>query len=240
MPPGSVASPAKPVPQRYHPALVVLHWLILILIFATASFALAGGEEGRGQFNVNIAGLPPIGIHMILGLIVLGLLVIRLAIRIFTPHPSWATTGNRFLDAVGLITHWGLYFLAFSITITGLILALQTNRLARVFNPASVPSGQFSFRQQPPGQIPQGGSVQPGQGQVQRQFPRGQDRPGGFEGGFEGRFSRRGGFFLGAFHGLSWTLLLLLLALHVSAALYHQFLRRDRIFGRIWFGRRYA
>jgi cytochrome b561 len=232
----TAALPMKPAPQRYHPALVALHWLIVLLIFATAYFALAGGEEGRRQFSLNIAGLPSIGIHMILGLTVLVLLVVRLVARIFTRDPAWLSTGSRFLDIVGVLTHWALYFFVFAITITGLVLALQTNRLARVFSPSSLPSGQPGFRQLPPGQVPPAGGFQPGQQPPQGQFPRGQDRPGGFEGGF----ARRGGFTLGAFHGLSWTLLLLLLLLHVGAALYHQFLRRDGIFRRMWFGRRYA
>jgi cytochrome b561 len=237
--------PAKIAPTRYHPALVVLHWLIAVLILATAYFALAYGE-GRREFGVTIAGLPPIGIHMILGITVLVLLVVRLVIRLTTSHPSWMTAGNRFLDVVGVLTHWGLYLLAFAITVTGLILALQTNRLSRTFNPLSAPRGGFAFRQSPSGQNPPAGGFQPGQvpppggfqpGQLPRsgQFPR-----AGESGGFEGRFAEGGGFFLGAFHGLSWILLVLLLVVHVGAALYHQFLRRDGLFGRMWFGKRYA
>jgi len=238
--------PAKPSPKRYHPALVALHWLIALLILATAYFALAFGE-GRREFGVTIAGLPPIGIHMLLGITVLVLLVVRLVVRLATPHPAWASAGNRFLDLLGVFTHWGLYVLAFAITITGLILALQTNRLSRVFNPSSAPRAGFAFRQSPSGQVPPAGGVQPGQvppaggfqpGQFpgSSQFPRGGDRPGGFEGGF----AAGGGFFLGAFHGLSWILLLLLLIVHIGAALYHQFLRRDGLFARMWFGKRYA
>jgi cytochrome b561 len=239
--------PASPAPKRYHPALVVLHWVIVVLIFATAYFVLVAGGEGRRQFGLTIAGLPTIGIHMILGLVVLALLIVRLVIRFTTRHPDWATAGNRFLDVIGVLTHWGLYILTFSITITGLILALQTNRLARLFNPSSAASGGFAFRQSQSGQAPPAGGFQPGQapppggfqpGQSQRsgQFRPGGDRPGGFEGGFPGA----GGFFLGAFHGLSWTLLLLLLIVHVGAALYHQFIRKDHLFGRMWFGKRYA
>jgi len=223
-------------PRRYHPVLVALHWLIVVLIFATAYFVLFAGGEGRPEFGVTIAGLPTIGIHMILGLSVLVLLIVRLVIRLTTRHPDWATAGNRLLDVIGVLTHWGLYILTFSITITGLILALQTNRLSRLFNPATAASGAFVSRQSPSGQAPPAGSFQPGQPLRSGQFRPGGDRPGGLEGGFR----RGGGFFLGAFHGLSWTLLLLLLCVHVGAALYHQFIRKDGLFGRMWFGKRYA
>ena len=39
-------------------------------------------------------------------------------------------------------------------------------------------------------------------------------------------------------HGLVSNLLILLLLLHVAAALYHQFFLHDGLFGRMWFGRR--
>jgi cytochrome b561 len=39
-------------------------------------------------------------------------------------------------------------------------------------------------------------------------------------------------------HGVASAALMALLALHVGAALWHQFWRRDRLFARIWFGPR--
>jgi cytochrome b561 len=38
-------------------------------------------------------------------------------------------------------------------------------------------------------------------------------------------------------HGITSWLLLGLIALHVGAALYHQFIRRDNLLGRMWYGR---
>ena len=46
---------------------------------------------------------------------------------------------------------------------------------------------------------------------------------------------QRGG--LGALHGLSWAFLGLFLFLHIGAALYHQFIRRDHLLSRMWFGK---
>jgi cytochrome b561 len=39
-------------------------------------------------------------------------------------------------------------------------------------------------------------------------------------------------------HGITATVLILLLALHIGAALYHQFIRKDNLFARMWFGKR--
>ena len=215
------SSAASPV-NRYHPVQVILHWLIAALIIITA--LLASGAEGEGRRAAGSTST--LAIHMILGISVLILLAIRLVVRWRLRAPQWATTGDAFLDRIGRWTHIALYFFAFSVTITGLVLALQTNRLARVFNLSA--AGQFGPGQFQPGQnSPQG--FQPGL------FP----PPAGFRGEGEegeGGFLRSGRFFLGAFHGFSWTVLLLLIILHVAAALYHQFLRKDNLFGRMWFG----
>ena len=203
--------------KRYHPALVALHWLIAILILGTVLFVQeneGGRERGEGR-NFPQPGLqqsvpPPqgfpqggfpqagrqsilssIGLHMLLGIAILVLLVVRLVVRWTTQHPDWASAGNKFFDWVGNLTHWGLYVLTFAMTITGIILASQRGQLARVLG-----IGPFT--------------------------------PGGF---------RRGGFSLGFLHGGVWTLLLLLIILHIGAALYHQFILKDNLMGRIWFGK---
>jgi len=189
------ASTVPPVSQtavkRYHPALVSLHWIVAILIFTTLLFA---GEEGEGGFALSIGNFPPMGIHMILGMTTLALLTIRLLVRWFTKHPDWASTGTPFLDFVGKLTHIGLYFFTFSITITGIVMAWQR--------------GWFDFI-----------------------FGFGPTAQSGFG---------RHGFSLGAFHGVSWAALFLLILLHVGAALYHQFFKKDHLLGRMWFGKREA
>ncbi len=40
-------------------------------------------------------------------------------------------------------------------------------------------------------------------------------------------------------HGIGATLLMVFIATHVVAALYHQFVRKDRLFARMWFGDRF-
>ena len=42
-----------------------------------------------------------------------------------------------------------------------------------------------------------------------------------------------------AVHGILAIVLLLTIVAHVLAALYHQFIRKDGLFGRMWFGKRY-
>ncbi len=206
-------------PKRYHPVLVALHWLIAILIFGTA--LLAGDNEGgRERFGEGRnfprpglqqsgnppqgfpqGGVPPqqgsqnifsrIGIHMIAGIAILILLVIRLIIRWTTKHPDWKSAGNKLFDWVGHLTHWGLYLLTFAMAITGIILASQRGQLARVLGIGTFTPGTF----------------------------------------------RRGAFSLGSLHGGVWVLLILLIALHIGAALYHQFILKDNVMSNMWFGK---
>ena len=217
---GANVSPAEVKPRRYHPVLVALHWLIAVLIFVTV--LLAQENEGGDRFRPGERNLPPqgsqqgtpknsqpgnpppgfsqgsqsifstIGIHMIVGVTILVLLIIRLLVRWRTQPPDWASTGNKFLDWVGNMTHVGLYSLTFVLTITGIVLANQRGILARTFGIGSTPA------------------------------------PGTY---------LRGGFRLGMLHGAGWTLLLLLILLHIGAALYHQFILKDNLLGRMWFGK---
>lgn len=39
-------------------------------------------------------------------------------------------------------------------------------------------------------------------------------------------------------HGLTYSLLFIVILLHVGAALYHQFIRKDNLLARMWFGKR--
>ena len=216
-PAGITSAEAKP--KRYHPALVALHWLVVILIFSNFLLAQANqsGEErfegprgfpppqGIQQGNPppqdfdadeapqgfpqggNVESSPILNIHMIVGITILVLLVVRLIVRWTTKHPEWAGTGNKFLDWIGGLTHFGLYLLTFGMTITGIILANQRGILARVFGVGS---------------------------------------------------TGWGGFGLGFLHGGIWVLLSLLIILHIGAALYHQFILKDNLLGRMWFGKR--
>ena len=215
-------------PKRYHPAMVVLHWLTFILIFAT--FFLRGGEGGgEGGRGSLIPSFSDLGLHMILGITVLLVMLIRLVVRWRTKRPDWASTGNSFLDKIGELTHWALYLFTIGMVITGIILSLQGNRLARTFGIGGTSVPQFAQGQRPPQGQFQPGQFSPADGGEGEGF-----RPGG---GF-GRGNPL--FILGRLHGLIWAVLFMLILLHVGAAFYHQFFVKDNLLGRMWFGKRYG
>ena len=203
-------------PKRYHPVHVTLHWLIALGIFINLYLGIfVFTQRGRGGFQFQT-------IHMAVGITILVLLLVRLVMRVTVKRPTDATAGHNALDILAKVVHYGLYLSVLSVTILGLVFSLQTNRLQSAFT-GSRPEFNGS-RQGFNGPLP--GFTPPAPGT----FPNG--RGGGFPGGF--------GFGspLLIIHRLVAYLVALLVGIHILAALYHQFIRRDNLLARMWYGSR--
>jgi len=173
---------------RYHPVLVILHWLLAAMIIGGL---IMGGNVLAETANDDPFKLTALGLHMGIGIAILLLMGVRIVARVLTAKPPHADIGNPVLNKAGVWTHWIFYLLVFAMAGSGLALA----------NLAGLPAIVF------------GGSGDP--------------LPADFNG-----FAARG------VHGILATLLGLFLIAHVAAGLYHQFIRRDGLFGRMWFGDR--
>ena len=212
-------------PKRYHPLLVTLHWLVVLLVSLNLYLGLfILGQPGGGfeQSRTSVA------IHMATGLTILSLIIVRFVVRLRSKKPAEAKSGSALLDVLAKLVHYGLYLMLLVITIVGLTFSLQTRRFQSTFlgqqPPFNRPSGAFP----PSGSAPSGGGFPtPGFERPQGGFQR-PDFPGGGRAG--------GAFLLRGIHKLSAYILLLLIGVHVAAALYHQFLRRDHLLGRMWYG----
>lgn len=111
----------KQNPSRYHPALVGLHWLLAGLIM----LALAMGTFVLKEIpNTSPDKIDSLRGHMIVGIVIGALMLVRLVVRIRTKHPSVATTGSTLLDKLGKSTHTVLYLLVFVMAASGLVTAL--------------------------------------------------------------------------------------------------------------------
>jgi len=160
-------------PKRYNTVMVTLHWLTLILLFGAGFLADEHGEA-------------LIDIHMILGVLLLIVLLIRIVVRFATKQPEWADTGNQLLNLFGALVHLGLYFAMFFILGFGVLIAFRRNLFAYLLGTGSL-----------------------------------QDR----------------GYLFGGIHHLGWILTFGLVLLHVGAALYHQFILKDNLMARMWYGK---
>jgi len=128
---------------RYHPLQVSLHWLVVILIFAT--FLLG---KYMSRMPNESEKIPLLGIHMALGLVTLVVIVLRLIARLRLPRPVSIKTGNAFLDWVSKAVHEALYVLVFLTALSGMSLSLQSGLMPTVFgvSSASLPADFFEFR----------------------------------------------------------------------------------------------
>jgi cytochrome b561 len=172
-------------PKRYNPWLVTIHWLTALLFILNL---LAGTFVLKWLPN-EAAKITPLASHMTIGILILVLTLVRIFVRLTTPAPAHATTGNALLDKIGILTHYLLYLGALGLGISGLGIASQAGLFQSVFGAA--------------GQLPEDFYV----------FP-----------------ARYG-------HGYLANALILLVLLHIGAALFHQFVRKDGLLSRMGYGK---
>lgn len=127
----------SPAVTRYHPLIVALHWLAALLIVAN----LVAGFFLLAPMPNDADKLVPLRIHMLAGLTVLLILLIRLPVRLATARPV-VPHQSRALRLLALGNHWSLYLVTFAMVSTGFGTAALTNILPllggeRVALPAS-------------------------------------------------------------------------------------------------------
>lgn len=172
--------------SRYHPLLAVLHWLLALLIIAMLAI---GFLSLAVTSNVDPHKIDVLEVHMATGMLILALMMIRFIVRMRTARPPHLSIGNRFLDRITFIAHYGFYVLIFLLVGTG----YTTGILARL--PAIV----FARSGQP---LPPSLAI----------FP------------------------TWTVHRALAIVLVGLIVLHVSAACYHQFIKKGGLFRRMFLG----
>jgi cytochrome b561 len=171
--------------RRYHPALVVLHWLVAALVL----IGMVMGTFGLSALpNTSPDKVGALQGHMIAGGVILLLMLMRLVVRRLTAHPPPATTGFVLADRLAPLAHGLLYVAVLAMAGSGIAMSVDADLPAVVFK---------------------------GQGSLPDDFAHLPAR---------------------AVHGLVAKLLMGLIVLHVAAASYHQWVRRDGLLSRMGFG----
>ncbi len=122
--------------ERYHPALVVLHWLLgglIVLGLLMGTFSL------ERLPNSDPAKLDSLRGHMINGTVIGCLMVVRLILRVRTQRPPPAATGMAWADAVGPWSHRALYGLVFAMVASGVALAVNADLPSIAFGGSGKP-----------------------------------------------------------------------------------------------------
>ena len=174
--------------NRYHPLLVILHWLLAVLIL----FQLITGDNFLAEMSNDSPGkISALKTHLQVGIVILFLMLTRLILRRKTDTPDAIDTGNSFINRTGKYSHILLYILIFGILFSG----IGTSMIA------DLPDIVF--------------------------FGSGKALPETFD-----------GIPPLVFHAVSTKILFFMVILHFVATIYHQFVRKDGLLSRMWFGKR--
>lgn len=173
--------------QRFHPVFVVIHWLVALGVI----LGLVVGGAVLSEMPNDSAKIAPLTGHMIAGMVIGVLMLVRIVMRFTVKRPARASTGNAFLDTCAKVSHFLMYVLVLSMVSTGVGLAISSGLFDIVFGGSGAPLPE-DFHAYPP---------------------------------------KEG-------HELFAGLLAILVLIHISAALYHQFVLKDGLIGRMWFGKR--
>ena len=117
-------------PARYHPALVVLHWIMAVFLLAAILLGMFVLKETP---NASPDKLHALRAHMGGGIVIVALMAARAIVRFFSAKPRPADAGHPLLDRLARISHYGFYALVFLMGITGVATALLAGLFPIVF-----------------------------------------------------------------------------------------------------------
>lgn len=124
--------------RSLRPLWVILHWLMALLVFITFAIGLLSLTS---PLNTD-AKLVPLGVHMVLGIIILVLVIVRFALRVLVFKPSLRTASPKrqiFLDQVTPYVHLLLYAGTALMALLGLATALPADLFSIVWGRSGLP-----------------------------------------------------------------------------------------------------
>lgn len=170
--------------ERYHSVIIIIHWLSALLIIGAIGVGLGVLDD---MPNSDPEKIDFLRIHLLAGIVLLVLTLLRIVFRLRKPVPSSEHFDNVWLNRAGRGTHLLLYLVLVGVLASGIGI--------------SVLSGLPEIIFQGIGQLPE----------TFEDFP--PHKP----------------------HSILARILAALVVLHVIAALYHQFAKKDGLFSRMWF-----
>lgn len=116
--------------KQYHPALVMLHWLLAFAIFAIFFMGAFVLDEMKNDVPEKILLLQ---MHMFGGASILVLTLLRLIVRMKTAAPAPVVTDSPKMDRLGKLVRQTLYLLTVLAALSGMALAIKADLLAVLF-----------------------------------------------------------------------------------------------------------
>jgi cytochrome b561 len=190
--------------------MVSLHWLVAALTAVELYFGLlvfARGMPGMEHPPVLVA------LHMLFGMAVLALVVVRFIVRLRMPRPAEVLTGGAVFNWLARLVHYGLYVLLVAVTVVGVVFSVQNGQLQETLLGKPEAGEHEAGHDQSLVPLAAIGAVGP-----RSVHPHEATGP-----------------LVEVHKWLAWGLLGLA-ALHAAAGLFHQLILRDGLLGRMWFG----
>lgn len=122
---------------RYRPYYVSLHWLSAVLVFLAFFIGLASLANTPNDD----AKLLPLGVHIVLGVLILFLTMARIVVRSLMGKPVYrierpASTGRKKIPLLDLLSRYVqplLYLFTFLMAVVGIAIALPTDLFSIFF-----------------------------------------------------------------------------------------------------------
>jgi cytochrome b561 len=123
--------------KRFRPLWVTLHWLMALLVFATFWIGLSNLAN---QPNTQ-AKVVPLAVHMVLGIAILLIVIVRYIMRILIYQPPKRATSapnviakkKLFLDQLTPYVHPLLYLVTGLMALLGIAIALPADLFSTIF-----------------------------------------------------------------------------------------------------------
>ncbi len=123
---------------------IVLHWLVALTVFCL--FALGIWMTGLDYYHAWYNQAPLI--HKSVGIILVGVLLLRLAWRLFNTNPESLISHAPWEKKLARIMHLLLYLMLFSVIVSGYFISTADGRAIEVFNWFEVPAYPIGIEQQ--------------------------------------------------------------------------------------------
>jgi cytochrome b561 len=121
---------------RYHPVLVVLHWLIGLAILG---MLFSGYALLENTPNSDPAKRGLLALHMVSGMLIGVFTIVRLIVRFTTRTPAHATSGHASLDRWVPLMHYGFYAVVLGMVATGFGTVIVSGLNQLIFSGSSAP-----------------------------------------------------------------------------------------------------
>lgn len=122
--------------KRYHPALIALHWLLAVAILAALALGMFVLDEME---STNPAKMGLLKVHVIGGITILLLTIVRAIVRIRTPNPPPFVSDNRKMDKLASGIHHLLYVLVILVAAAGMAFAFSSDLPGILFGHSGKP-----------------------------------------------------------------------------------------------------